>query len=93
VDASAAVALLASRASFVAKDQIDLLVATVVRGEPLRLHVDRLFAELEQDDRDRAYQRLKRQRARTLVRLRPSFGGLRDEELGEPDSFLIGGQP
>jgi hypothetical protein len=93
VDDSEAISLLASRASLLARDQINILVATVVHGEPLRLHVERAFAQHDSADRDRAYQRLKRQRARALIRLRPAFADLRGSELGEPEVFLMGGQP
>jgi hypothetical protein len=93
VDDSEAVALLASRASSVSQEQIALLVATMVRGEPLRLYVARAFAQYDPVERDRLYQRLKRQRARTLIRLRPAFADLRGGELGEPEVFLTGSQP
>ena len=93
VDDSEAIAMLASRASSIPQDQIDMLVATVVRGEPLRLHVDRTFTQNDPVERDRAYQRVKRQRTRTLVRLRPAFTDLRGNELGEPEILLTGSQP
>jgi hypothetical protein len=93
VDDSEAIALLASQASSVSKDQTKLLVATVVRGESLRLHVERGYPQHDSAERDRIYQRLKRQRTRTLVRLRPLFADLRSSELGEPEVFLAGSQP
>ena len=93
VDDREAIAMLASRASSIAQDQIDILVATVVRGESLRLHVDRAFVQHNRIERDRIYQRVKRQRTRTLVRLRPAFADLRGGELGEPEIFLTRSQP
>jgi DNA-directed RNA polymerase specialized sigma24 family protein len=82
-DGSEVVALLTSRASSVSQDKIDLVVATVVRGELLRLHVDRKFAHCDPVERGRIYQRLKRQRSRTFARLRPLFADLRCTDSSE----------
>jgi hypothetical protein len=89
VDDSEAVALLANRASSVAQDHINLVVATVVHGEPLRRHVARTFPQQDPVELDRTYQRLKRQRTRTFERLRPLFADLHSPDLTEPEAPLV----
>jgi hypothetical protein len=90
VDDSEAVALLTSRASSVAQDHVALVLATVVRGEPLRLHVERRFPQQDPAELDRTYQRLKRQRTRTFTRLRPLFADLQAADGGAPERNLSG---
>jgi len=51
-------------------DRLELLLATLVRGESVRAYVERLRPELPAGERERLYARLKRQRSRTLVVLR-----------------------
>ncbi len=50
-------------------DSIELIEATMVRRERLRSYVARLVPD-DEEERERTYQRLKRQRTRTLQRLR-----------------------
>ena len=46
------------------------LVLTLVQGEQLNRHVERLYPDTPPDERERIYQRLKRQRKRTIKELR-----------------------
>lgn len=50
-------------------DAIELIEATVLRRQQLRAYVERLVPD-DEEERERTYQRLKRQRSRTLSRLR-----------------------
>jgi hypothetical protein len=77
MDCRDAIELLTTRAAHLGQDQIDLVVTTMVRGERLRVYVERTFPDREPDERDRIYQRLKRQRSRTLARLRDLLADLR----------------
>jgi len=49
--------------------QLEVVAATVLRGEPLRSYVERISPD-DDAERNRMYQRLKRQRTRTLNRVR-----------------------
>jgi hypothetical protein len=51
-------------------DKLDLVIATVLLQEDLRAYVARTRAELSPDNTAREYERLKRQRSRTLARVR-----------------------
>ncbi len=66
--------------------KLDLVIATVLRGERLRAYVDRTEAGRPEEDRERIYQRLKRQRTRTLERLQAVLGRrfCPRQEGGEP---------
>lgn len=77
VDDREAVELLTSRAACLGQDQLDLVITTIVRGERLRVYVNRTYSDRGADERDRIYQRLKRQRSRTLTRLRGLLADLR----------------
>lgn len=77
VDDREAVELLTSRAACLGQDQLDLVITTIVRGERLRVYVNRTYSDRDPDERDRIYQRLKRQRSRTLARLRGLLADLR----------------
>lgn len=77
VDDRDVVTLLTTRAACLGQDQIDLVVTTIVRGERLRLYVERTYPDRDPDERGRIYQRLKRQRSRTLARLRDLLADLR----------------
>jgi hypothetical protein len=62
--------------------QIDLLIATYVRGEQLRLIIERQHPDLRPEDRKRIYERLRRQHSRTRARLRKMLQGA---DLSVPD--------
>ena len=53
--------------------KLDLVFTTLLRGERLNRHVERLYPDTPPDERERIYQRLKRERERTIGRLREEF--------------------
>lgn len=54
-------------------DRLDMVLATVVRGELLKDYLDRRLGPLTGAERQRVHQRHKRMRTRTLVRIRALF--------------------
>ncbi len=63
--------LLCARAgSAVERDNLDLVIATAIGQETVREYTDRLHPGLSSIARERAYQRIKRRRNRTIARLR-----------------------
>jgi hypothetical protein len=54
--------------------KLEVVIATHLRGERLRDYVARRHGDLADDAREVVYQRLKRERLRTLDKLRPLFG-------------------
>ena len=52
------------------RSKLDLVLSTMLQGEQLNCQVDRLYPDTPPDERERIYQRLKRQRERTIGRLR-----------------------
>jgi hypothetical protein len=57
----------------IAPAKLEVVIATHLRGESLRDYVARRHAELDEHAREVVYQRLKRERLRTLDKLRPLF--------------------
>ena len=57
--------------------QLDLVIATLVRGERLSAYVKRVHPEMSGDEQRRTYQRIKRRHSRTLARLRKLLAHLR----------------
>ncbi len=55
----------------VPQGRLQLVIDTLVRGEGLRHLVDRRYPELSARAKEMTYQRLKRERLRTIARLRP----------------------
>lgn len=64
--------------------KLEVIIATHLRGERLRDYVARRHADLADDAREVVYQRLKRERLRTLEKLRPLFGEDLSLPLPEP---------
>ena len=62
--------------------KLDLVVATTIRGENLRSYVSRRHPGAGAADRQRAYERLKRQRSRTINKLRGLLADLIVPDLG-----------
>ena len=58
-------------------DKLELVVATLVRGELLTSYVDRIHPELSPSERRRTYQRIKRRHSRAIARLREVLAELR----------------
>jgi len=58
-------------------DKLELVVATLVRGELLTSYVDRVHPELSPSERRRTYQRIKRRHSRAIARLREVLADLR----------------
>jgi hypothetical protein len=56
--------------------QLDLVIATLVRGERLSAIVDRQHPDLSPADRARVYERVKRMHSRTLTRLQKLLRGI-----------------
>ena len=54
----------------VPRRKLDVVVATLVRGERLRTYVDRRHPRASDTERRRTYERLKRERTRTIGVLR-----------------------
>ena len=65
------------------REQLELVEATLLSGEDLPAFVDRVFPGLGEKDRRRTYERLKRQRSRTVGALREILKSWREEVLGE----------
>ena len=77
VDGDSLRLLLASRfGDVVDQSKLDLVLSTMLRGEHLNRQVDRLYPDTPPDERERIYQRLKRQRERTIGRLREEISNL-----------------
>lgn len=57
--------------------RLDMVVATLVRGERLSAYVDRVYPDLAPAERRRTYQRIKRRHSRTVARLREVLAPLR----------------
>jgi hypothetical protein len=72
---SLAQALIHHAGSSVEQSQLDLLIATYVRGERLRTIVQRQHPEMSAIEQDRIYERLKRAHSRTLARLQKVLQG------------------
>jgi hypothetical protein len=68
--------------SSVEQAQLDLLIATYVRGERLRTIVQRQHPEMSPAEQDRVYERLKRSHSRTLARVQKVLEGA---HFGVPD--------
>jgi hypothetical protein len=51
-------------------EKLELVIATAIQGESMRDYVRRLHGDLDQGAVERAYQRLKKQRNRTVAQLR-----------------------
>lgn len=68
----------------VAPAKLEVVIATYLRGERLRDYVARQHGELAHDARELVYQRLKRERLRTLEKLRPLLGEGVSLPLGGP---------
>jgi hypothetical protein len=64
--------------------KLEVVIATHLRGERLRDYVARRHGDLAEDAREVVYQRLKRERLRTLDKLRPLFGEAVSLPLAEP---------
>lgn len=58
-------------------DKLELVLATLVRGERLTSYVDRVYPSLSPSDRCRTYQRIKRRHSRGIARLREALADLR----------------
>ena len=70
LDEDSLTSLLASRfGDVVGRGKLDL-VFTLLQGEQLNRHVERLYPDTPPAERERIYQRLKRQRKRTIKKLR-----------------------
>jgi hypothetical protein len=54
----------------VAPDKLELVIATAIQGESMRSYVRRHHGDLDQESTRRAYQRIKKQRNRTVAQLR-----------------------
>ncbi len=54
----------------VAPDKLELVIATAIQGESMRGYVRRHHGDLDQEGIKRAYQRIKKQRNRTVAQLR-----------------------
>jgi hypothetical protein len=93
VDDRVVVTLLTTRAACLGRDQIDLVITTIVRGERLRCYVERTYADRDPVERGRIYQRLKRQRSRTLARLRILLADLRCPRSSDAGLCPSGGGP
>ena len=79
--AFAAAELVERAARTVSAGGLNLVVATLLQREPLRAYVSRCFP-IEDARRERAYQRLKRQRTRALQRLRAMASESPDGSIG-----------
>ena len=74
------------------QSRLDLVVATMVRGERLSAYVDRVYPDLEPAERRRTYQRIKRRHSRTLVRLREVLAPLHCPRTTPSDALPPRGQ-
>lgn len=73
----ACAAFLAKHASGVLDpEELDLVTTTLVHGERLTSRVERCFPDLDDDDRDREYQRIKRRHSRAIGKLRRAMASL-----------------
>jgi len=57
-------------------DKLELVVATLVRGELLTAYVDRVHPDLSPSERRQTYQRIKRRHSRAIARLREVLADL-----------------
>lgn len=72
--------------------RLDVVIATHLRGERLRDYVARTHPDVDAASREAAYQRVKRERLRTLAKLRPLFGdGV--SPAGEDGALPLHGAP
>lgn len=75
---AALVSFLVERAGHILDgDKLELVVATLVRGELLTSYVDRVHPDLSPSERRRTYQRIKRRHSRAIARLREVLADLR----------------
>lgn len=78
---AALVSFLVERAGHILDgDKLELVVATLVRGELLTAYVDRVYPTQSSSERRQTYQRIKRRHSRAIARLREVLADLRGEE-------------
>lgn len=68
----------------IAPAKLEVVIATYLHGERLRDYVARHYGDLADDARELVYQRVKRERLRTLEKLRPLLGEGVSLPLGGP---------
>ena len=74
---AALVSFLVERAGHILDgDKLELVVATLVRGELLTAYVDRVHPDLSPSERRQTYQRIKRRHSRAIARLREVLADL-----------------
>jgi hypothetical protein len=71
--------LLETVGTSVPADHLDLVRATMLRGEPLEDYVRRLYPRAPASDQRRLYERVKRRRTRVIQRMREPLARLRPE--------------
>ncbi len=62
--------------SSVEQSKLDLVIATLIRGESLTCIIQQQHPDMPAADRERLYQRIKRQHSRTLARLKKLLHGM-----------------
>jgi hypothetical protein len=74
--------LLERAATHISPDRLELVARTSLRGEPLHAYLARTRPELAGESRAAEYERLKRERLRTLKKVRVLFRGERAPGVG-----------